>query len=297
MNILEHSQSIGNLYKKKTLDDILKYASQYPCTKLGDLEFSEYQREVLQRIFPGFTYEFCTTSTITPDAQLIPGEIITVNLNLSDDIIDSYMQHMQDDELSPVVYLNPGRALNYTQVCADENVAAHPFFINHCHPFKIHKAISVGYLYPEHTNTFITFDYLGDEQNKSWHGFFHSRLELASFPFALAWLYRRKVMDQAVLSNRFKIMQDLTERQLENLRKFINSPEQSFKEQADKLGIELGTLKDDLYNTRRKIMEKLASTEVPAKGQVRTSLRALEAHCSFLRMLEDHTKDIVFPEK
>lgn len=292
VNLLSHRNAIKYLYAKDSLQSIARTAAAIEISDKGNEAFSIFQRDVLQNIFSGFTYEFAVTSLIETNPDNIPVSIISINLDLPDDIVGSYMQHAHLDPLSPIVYMNPGRAFNYTYVCPDVKVEDHPFFVNHCMKYGIHRAISVGYLFPAHHNTFITFDYLGDANNDSWHHFDHSRLELASFPFALAWLFRQKQMDQTELERRFDLMHSLTEHQLQNLRKFVNAPHQNFKEQSDDLGIRQGTLKDDLYNTRDIIMKRRNPDHADRAAKGRMSLRAMEAECAFLRMLSDHTQVI-----
>ena len=288
-NIVSHRNAIKTLYSEETLSAIAAAAKAIDISYQGNLDFSEMQRDMLHDVFPGFTYEFGVTSLIETNPDNIPVSIVSVNLDLPDEIVGSYMQNAHLDPMSPLVYANPGRAFNYTHVCPDTDVEDHPFFINHCVKYGIYRAVSVGFLFPAHHNTFITFDYLGDKTNETWRHFDYSRLELASFPFAMAWLFRQKQMDMTELLRRFDILRGLTEHQLQNLRKFINAPHQNFKEQSVALGIRQGTLKDDLYNTRDIVRKrrKLDPGDKTAKG--RMTLRAMEAECAFLRMLGDHT--------
>lgn len=283
------TNSIRNLLKADSLQSIVDKTVSTAVTPEGDLEFSAYQQESLQRVLPGFTYEFCSTSTATISSQ---GELVgitAVNLNLPDDVLMSYLANVQYDELTPLVYANPGRCLSYTHVCRKELVQDHPMFINHCHKFGIHHDISVGIIYPGHENTFIVFDYMGDEHHQNWAAFDHVKLELASFPFALAWLYRNEKIDLAKLKSMFDSLSGMTETRLLNLRKYINAPQQNLQEQAKSLGIQYGTLKESLGLIKRltfadKDLEGASSQTIP--------LRALEVPYGFLKMLGDHTVEL-----
>ena len=290
--ILAHRKSIRQLYKAASLQDICDNAVAFVNTELGDKDFSEYQRQVFQQIFPGFQYEYCVTSTITTDVNMGPTSVSSVCLDLPETVLESYMMNAQYDEMSPVVYLNPGRAISHTQFYAHGTYTDHPFFVNHCIPFNIHNVYSIGFLHPGHHSTFIAFDYLGDKNNQSWTHFDFTRLELASFPFVLAWLFRNGLIDQTELQKRYLALADMTESQLANLRKFINSPNESYAEQAKSLGIKEATLKESLYKTRDLVSPRFGETSSKAAAKSRALLRPLEARYAFLRMLGDQTLPI-----
>lgn len=285
-----YKNSIKQILAPESLAAILDMARSCPSTKEGNLAFSAYQNRVFETIFPGFTYEFCATSEVRlTDAGEVSG-LSSINWNLPDEILMSYMEHGHLDELSPLVYANPGRALNYTYVCRYERIEDHPFFINHCMKFGIHHGISVGFLHPGHENTFISFDYLGDEKNTDWVPFNHGKIELASFPFALAWLFRSGIFDEPKLQKMFLLLEGLTENRLSNLRKYINASLQGFDEQASDLGIKASTLKEDLASIRNMTMYKL---DLSAPTNRNTPTRLLDQHFGFLQMLGDHTADLV----
>lgn len=285
-----YKNAVKQMLDADSLLELLDTAQRCPNTSSGNLEFAAYQNRVFERMFPGFTYQFSATSQVRLSAA---GDILslnTVNWNLPDECLPSYIQHGHLDDLSPMVYANPGRALNYTYVCRHERVEDHPFFVAHCHKFGIHHAISVGFLHPGHENTFLSFDYLGDKTNVDWVPFNHVKIELASFPFALAWLFRAGIFDEATLRKMFLLLQGLTESRLLNLRKYINASLQSFDQQASDLGIRASTLKEDLALIRNATMYKLGLT-VPENRN--TPTRLLDQHFGFLLMLGDHTAPLV----
>ena len=288
----QFKHAVKNLLTRDSLDEILEMAKTIPVSPDGSLEFSTFQNQVFERIFPDFTYEFCTTSRIRLSEKGEMLDLDSVNWNLPDDCVASYMQHMHLDDLSPLVYANPGRALNYTQVCRNERLEDHPIFVNHCHKFGIHHAMSVGFFYPGHETTFLSFDYLGDKLNINWVPFNHIKIELASFPFALAWFYRFGIFDETRLKKMFFLLSGLTESRLLNLRKYINSPLQNFEQQAADLGIKASTLKDDLAMIRDRTILKL---EIKTDPNRNTPTRLLDQHYSFLNLLCDHTVELKDP--
>lgn len=286
----QFKHAIKKLLTSDSLDEIFRMAQSVPVTPEGNLEFSAFQNRVFEDIFPDFTYEFCATSQIKLSEKGDILDIITVSWNLPDECLVSYMQNSHLDELSPMVYANPGRALNYTHVMRAERVEEHPFFVNHCFKFGIHHGISVGFLNPGHESTFLSFDYLGDVNNVDWVTFDHIKIELASFPFALAWLYRSGVFDELRLRKMFLLLSGLTESRLLNLRKYINSPLQSFDQQASDLGITASTLKEDLAGIRDQTILKLELKTDPNRN---TPTRLLDQHYGFLSLLGDHTAELI----
>jgi len=287
---LQHKRAIKKLLAPESLEEIFQEAKVTPVTQAGNVAFSAFQNRVIEDIFPGFTYEFCTISQtkLSENGDII--DIATVLWNLPDDCLKSYLENAHLDTLSPLVYANPGRALNYTHIVRAERLVEYPFFVNHCLKFGIHQAMSVGFLNPGHESTFLSFDYLGDENNVDWVSFDHIKIELASFPFALAWLYRSGVFDELRLKKMFLLLSGLTESRLLNLRKYINSPLQSFDQQASDLGITASTLKEDLATIRDKTIIKLGLKTDPNRN---TPTRLLDQHYSFLSLFGDHTAELV----
>jgi hypothetical protein len=286
----QYKNSIKRLLASDSLEEIFHMAKVTPVSKEGDLAFSAFQNRVFEDIFPDFTYEFCTTSQIKLSEKGLAPDIQTVLWNLPEECLISYMHNAHLDTLSPVVYANPGRALNYTHICRAERVEDFPFFINHCLKFGIYHSMSVGFLNPGHESTFLSFDYMGDKNNVNWVSFDHIKIELASFPFALAWFYRSGVFDELRLKKLFFLLSGLTESRLLNLRKYINSPLQSFEQQAKDLGITASTLKEDLAMVRDKTILKLGVKTDPTRN---TPTRLLDQHYSFLSLLGDHTAELV----
>ncbi len=285
-----HKNAIKKLLAPESLLDLLEAAKKCPLTPEGNLEFAAYQNSVFERIFPGFTYQFCSTCQINLSGEGALSNLTSVDWNLPEACMQSYLENAHLDDLSPIVYANPGRALNYTYVCPQELIDKHPLFIAHSHKFDIHHVISVGFLHPGHLNTFLSFDYMGNKANKNWVSFNHMKVELASFPFALAWFYRSGVFDEPTLRKIFLLLEGLTESRLSNLRKYINAPMQSYEDQAAALGIRASTLKEDLALIRNGTMYKLGLKTAPNRN---TPTRLLDQHFGFLQMLGDHTTDLV----
>lgn len=284
-----YRHAIKKLLCRGNLDLITESALNIALTEQGDLEFAAFQQTILQKTFHDFSYQFCTISTIALSSEGALLGLKTTNYNLPDDIVLNYLKYAHQDELAPLIYANPGRALNYTQVCRHELVSNHPFFVNHCQKYGIHHAISVGFLYPGHENTFIAFDYMGDKDNDNWLPFNHTKVELATFPFLLAWLYRQGKFDLVTLKKHYLCLEGLTENKLLNLRKYINAPQQTLSKQAEELGIQTGTLKDDLSSIRKKTLGKMKFDATKINNM---PLRILDNYFGFLRMLGDHTADI-----
>lgn len=287
-----YKHSIKRLLTSNSLDEILHMAKITPVTTDGNQAFSAFQNRVFEEVFPDFTYEFSTISQTKLSGKGDILDISTISWNLPDACLESYMEHAHLDTLSPMVYANPGRALNYTHVCRAERIEDYAFFVHHCLKFGIHQAMSVGFLNPGHESTYLSFDYMGDEDNVDWVIFDHIKIELASFPFALAWFYRFGVFDELRLKKMFLLLSGLTESRLLNLRKYINSPLQSFDQQAVDLGIKAGTLKEDLATIRDKTILKLDLKTDPTRN---TPTRLLDQHYGFLSLLGDHTLELSDP--
>lgn len=285
----KYRNSIKLLLSEAMLSELLDHAHTLPQTAAGDLEFSAYQQSVFQRIFPGLNYEFCTASRVDlSNDETILG-LKTTNYNLPDEIVSSYLVNSKYDELSPISYDYPGRALNYTHVCREERVKDHPFFQNHCVKFGIYHAMTIAFLHPWHSNTLLTFDYMGGEKNDNWMRLPHVKIELASFPFALAWLFRDSKIDYGIIKKYFLLLSGLTESRILNLRGYINNTDINFERLGQKLGVKPSWLKEDLANIRDQALEKLGLTITESKTR---PYRILDSHYGFLNMMGDHTIEV-----
>lgn len=293
---LNHRKSIQRLYSPGILSKIAQKAAETAGSPDGDLTFSSFQRDILQEVFPGFHYDFCATSIVSVEKGTNEPNVQSICFGLPDEAVENYVRFAHQDDMSPVVYRNPGRAIKYTQVVAEEKAETHPFYINHLSKYGIRYGTSICFNYPGHQQTFIAFDYLAGKQNKIWHFFEHHRLELASFPFAQAYLMRCGMIDELELQRQFTILKTLSEAKLANLRKYVNSPHEDLKYAAAALGIKYGTLHDDLRDSRRGILERLRKNSHFASDAKDGPLRILHDHCQFLRALRDHTEAIKFPD-
>jgi len=154
--------------------------------------------------------------------------------------------------------------------------------------------MTLSFQNPERLQTFLAFEYLGAKCNTTWGLITHSQLELASFPFALAWFYRKGFMDDAALDRRFQALEGLTEAQLTHIRKYVNSTDLSFQHQASELGISANWLKENLYNVRDTLAHKF-DWDVRSSKKAQVSLRSLEREYRFFEMLGDPTDPLQLP--
>lgn len=290
-----NKQAIRSLYSKNSLDEIALWAKKFPKTKSGDLEFSAYQRMVLEGYFEGIVFDFLTTSTVSCDAAFAPDSVDVLCLDVDDALANGYEYVADHDEMSPLSYLNFGKAIYSEELRPYEEWKDHPFFKLHCQYFEIAKAVTISFRHPEKYLTFLAFEYLASTDNQSWGNLDHSRLELASFPFALAWLYRRDLMDDARLERRFLTLQNLTEKQLTYVRKYVNSPLQSLTQQSDDLSISAPWLKESLYTVRNSLADRLGLHEPNGGRAPRSSLRLVEHEYEFFKILGDPTSQLIQP--
>ena len=289
-----HKNAVKNIYSAHSIQEIIEVTLKENLSKAGDDNFAKFQKTILEKCLPGFTYEFFSKSTASLCSEGGVLSMSAVNLNLPDEVLFSYLANYQYDELTPLIYANPGRSLSYTHVCPQELVEQHPMFINHCYKYGIYHDTAVGFIYPGHDKTFIVFDYMGDKGNTEWTNLDHTKLELCSFPFALAWLYRLGLFDESKFRSMLTTLVGFTESSLLNARKYINAPHQNLKDQATDLGIKYGTLKDSLGSIKTELIEKL-NLHVDASKNI--PLRVLDKNLSFLEMMGDHTTPLKPPLK
>ncbi len=285
-----YSKGIRAIYAASSLAEIARWAKHRECSAVGDLEFSDIQRRIIQSHFTEFGFDFLTTSLVVCNHELLPVETDIVCLNIADALANGYAAVAEFDDVSPLAYMNTGRAISTENLRTRDEWMNHPIYERHCRYFSIDKMMTISFQCREHENTSLAFEYISSPDQSTWNTFDHRQLELASFPFALAWFYRKGLMDEAKLTQRFNALSGLTETKLMHIRKYVNSPALSFVEQAEELGISEAWLKENLYETRNQLAPRLEWDTNSRKTP--TSLRLLEREFQFMDMLGDPNRFI-----
>ena len=283
-----YSKGIRSIYSSASLSEIAKWAVHRERSGIGDREFSDIQRQIIQSHFRAFTFDFLATSLIVCDNKFMPVETDVVCLNIADALVDGYAAVAHFDEVSPLCYLNSGRAVSTEKIRTPDEWHNHPVYERHCKYFDIEKMITISFRSREYQTKHLAFEYLASSDHITWNTFDHRQLELASFPFALAWYFRKGLMDEATLRQRFLALSDLTETKLNHIRMYVNSPELTLPEQATELEISEAWLKENLYEVRDMLAPRM-KWDVN-KRKVPSSLRLLEREFQFMDMLGDPTR-------
>lgn len=280
----KHRYAINELYKSASLTSIANHATGLPLGDLGDVDFARFQKELIEGMFDGFKVDFFTASTLrySSDQSLI--DISAVCHNISPRLIDEYQLVSDLDPMAASAYVNPGRVIFAMEDRDIERWNPAEEMMRHISNFSIYRAVLIVFRHPTKRGICLSLDYLAEAANLSWFRMQVPKLELASFPFALAWFYRKGVFDEAQLRYHLEGLAGLTETQLQNLRKFINCYK-PYKAQAADLGIKEGSLKESLYDLRDKIVLNRGCDLTDAQGK----MRFLENEYSIMRMLGDHT--------
>ena len=282
-----YAKGIRDIYSASMLAEIAKWAKALEWSESGDREYSDLQRKIIQSHFPGFFFDFLTTSIIICDENYMPVDANVVCLNISNALVDGYSTVAEFDEISPLSYMNTGRAVSSENLRSMDEWKTQPIFELHCRFFDIAKMLTISFRSREHARKYLAFEYIASSDQISWKHFDHNQLELATFPFALAWYYRKGMMDDAMLEQRFLALSGLTETQLSHIRKHVNSPGLSLLEQSEALEISEAWLKENLYETRDLLAPRL-KWEIPKK-KTQSSLRYLQREFHFMDMLGDPT--------
>lgn len=289
------ANSLKNMYSAETLKEIALWAKVCQKGRFGDQEFSKIQKAIIESRFSDFSFDYLTTSTIVCDDKMLPAATDVLCLDVDEALAEGYIDVAHLDDVSPVSYVNLGRVILSDIVRPFKEWVNHPLYIHHCSKFDIARTLTISFQHPDWMRTYLAFEYIATSSNNSWQNISHAQLELATFPFALAWFYRKGFMDDAALSYRFMALEGLTEAQLTHIRKYVNSPESNFKTQASDLGISAYWLKENLYNVRDKLASKMKWERRPAK-KTQNSLKSLASEYRYFEMLGDPTESIWFPK-
>jgi len=282
---------IEKLYQQQSLDEIYKTARTLPNDRFGHDAFSKFHKDMLEGLVTGFRINFLATSSIRLCRNFQPDGVQSILLNLPEKIVENYNNIAHHDVIAPVVYKNPGRIIKPDMIFNEDIWLNHPFFEAHCKLFDIHRAMMVGYLYPGKDWQYVTVEYLGTPDNLTWHEFDYEQLEMATFPFVLAWLYRNDALDDSRLARYFWALHDLTASELLHIRKYINCQHKQLKQQARELGIKEDTLKKSLYTIRDKVSYRF-DWETGVDRSSRKILNPFTFEYHFMKMLGDPTQMI-----
>ncbi len=268
-------------------------------TELEDVEFAKFQRDHLISIFRDFDYDKCTISLIETDGRTGTVDFETVLYGIDapvQEVMDNYAKFVEEDNLSKIVYANPGRVFLHSDVYEGmfEN---YPIFKNHCAKYGIHKVCSVGFSLIPIDEYFIAFDYMAGEQTKKWPGINVREIEYASFPFALAWLARKKRVGQKQLEQHFSALSGMTLKKLEKVRRFINSTAtEDLTDQAKSLKLKLAGYDSALYEIRDLIVSRFQEDFENVTSHKSLKLEVIKPYCFLLSMMKNQTLPIIVPE-
>ena len=284
------------MYSAESLNALFETASDKSLT---DEAFALFQKHHLESAFPGFHYDRSTTSLIETrhETETVEVDSILMGFDASpEEVMASYMGAVEYDLLSMIVYANPGRLFIHTDVL-DGLLEQHPIFDHHCKKFGIYKDYAIGFTLVAADEYLIAFDYMGGKENSDWYDIDLLDLEYASFPFALAWLYRKKWIGRRVFQQHMIALAGMTRRRLDKLRRFINrKPGEDMSAQADSLGLKRAGYVDPLYKIRDQILERFEEDESALRTGGPLKLEALEAYVSLLGLMRDQTLPVVVPE-
>ncbi|MFN4024834.1 MAG: hypothetical protein ACK4MQ_08375 [Hyphomonas sp.] len=226
-----------------------------------------------------------TTVSVTPD--FLPEQLCCVCLDICPSIIGNYETADLPDPFSPLVHRYPGRAIYNLALMGESQWIRSPLYTDHCKLYGIYRILRIGYRYPGKDRLFLSIDYTASELNQSWGRFGPSEMELASFPFALAWLLRHGALDAPRLEAYFDRIFDLSAAQVTYLRKYVNSPEQDLAGQAADLGYSVGGYKQSLYALRDAVYDRLNLPSERFRQDTSKSLRLLDHNYRFLTLMGD----------
>lgn len=285
-----YARAIRAIYSTTSLANIAYWAKRCEKGELGDKEFSAIQRKIVEGHLAGFSFDFLTTSIINCDQNLAPVEANVVCLDIDASLATGYAEVAHYDEVSPLAYINSGKLVRSEKLRTLDEWRNHPIYQQHCKYYDIDKGLTISFQSPERHRTFLAFEYLASSDPHDWDKVDAHYLELATFPFALAWYFRKGMMDEAALERRFLAISDLTETQLTHIRKYVNSPDKSFREQSTDLNISEAWLKESMYEARKQLSSRM--DWLTNSNRATVSLRQLESEFSFFKMLGDPSADL-----
>ena len=257
--------------------------------KGGEPAFAAFQRRLLMERESPLHYDAFVASIIDTSAEAAPTVLQSTLLDLPDRALHTYAAVSAADDLSATAYANPGRMIRYQQIRSHEAWLSHPVFTDHLRHYGIFQGASVTYRTHGHRGTAIAFDYLGKVSNSGFETYDFTRLEVIGLPFVIGWLLRAGRIDAITLQNWIGALEGLTLTQVQNLRKFVNCPHETFEQQAMTLGVKELTLRKSLYAIRERVAARDTRAYLGYQVQPSGSLRPLEHYFRFLGMLGDPT--------
>lgn len=280
---------INELYSRKVLDGLFEDARRLRESGKDLASFSAIQQSVMERHLTGFRYDRCITSVFESDSKGTPVSVDAYLHNFEQpdqEILDSYYAVADEDDVSKLIFLNPGWALSHEDVFL-RPLEDEPVYKKHTKKFGVSKAFSIGFLPPYLDNLFLSFDYLGAEENMTWNCFDPQTLEWASFPFALIWLYLVKKIGTSVLRQHLTAMSDLRVSQLDKLRVYMQHHGRPLTTQAKILSIQPQTYKEALAAIRDSVLPQFRDD---VEQNQRNKLALMQPYFELLKMTRDKSQ-------
>lgn len=284
-----NKRGLKSLFSERQLSQLFQACLKIKKEKSDIENFAALQCDIIQEHFSDFRYDLCTTSLVETcsDGSPVTIESYLYNFNApKDEVLASYYAVANEDPISQLIFLNPGWALSHKDVFLGA-IDDEPLYQKHTKKFGASKSISIGFNVPLFHDFFLSFDYLGYDDNLSWEKFNPETLEWASFPFALAWLYLTGRIGKVVLGQHLKSVSGLSLSQLNKLQVYIQHQDKRLSKQAEILNISPAHYKKSLYELRDIILYNFDDHKSSEKIK---ELAALQPYCQLLKMMRDRTK-------
>lgn len=281
---------INNIYSQDMLRVIFQAARKPAMSSDGQLEFAAFQRDLMQDCFGELRIDGLVITTVSVTSTLLPRELRCICLDVCPSIIDNYEALDLPDPFSQLVHQYPGRAIFNLALMSEAQWSSSPLYTEHCRLYGIYRIMRIGYRYPGRDRLFLSIDYTAGEKNSSWSSLEPGTMELASFPFALAWLYRHGAIDASRLEAYYDRIAGLSATQITYLRKYVNSPWQDLSAQAVDLGYSPGGYKQSLYALRDAVYDRLHQPHQTDGHDSFKSMRLIDYNYRFLTLMGDPSR-------
>jgi len=275
------------------LKSVFDYATNQPNSDVGDRLLASFQHDIICDQFAPYRYDSATVNAVHIDERFVVSELSSLCFQIDDRLAIEYENVSAHDPFTPLSSANPGRMVSSDfGDLIDETKLKNPYFF-HAHNFGIGDGFLLSFLCPGHTRFLLGLEYHQSIGNLTGAVADKEAIEQASFPFALAWMYRRRMIDEGTLRQYLKLLGDLSVMELHRLRMYINSPAMSLTTQAAALGLGARRYKESLYRIRDKVTSRLV-----AKSHERfKSLRPVADEYAFLKMMGNPTQDLLVPDQ
>lgn len=222
-------------------------------------DFIHFQTDTINNLAKGFDIDSIKVAAAPIGRNKGLGHELSGAVSYGDlGLLENYRDHLDFDDLSPLVIQSPGSALFGEALMSSQDWRNHPLHLSHCLPFGITAGIALGYHFPLFRRSAMIMLYFRHRDPVFPPSLTEEYVEYISFPFYLCWLYKMRSICQDTLKEWLGSCADMSQARFLVLRAMAGQGIAKASDLAEGLGLSVGTIRRHTENAYEALLRQNA---------------------------------------